>query len=185
MWLVSTPIYSIPNPIRLVLPLISHIPSFSPHHFHLHPPSLILVHNSSIIAVHKGMLFRSISPYDNLKFTRNTAYTEHSTEYNVHRVQVSTTDYVSSCHSCDYELTPECGLNLLCSSLQDWLPPASSACALPGKVNSSHSYGWKLTNWWTEFEQLSNLLIDHLDIDYLQMKHFEVVLQYCTIRLSK
>jgi len=37
---VITPIQCLPNPIRQVVPLISHIRSYPPHRSHLHPPYL-------------------------------------------------------------------------------------------------------------------------------------------------
>jgi len=40
IWCVITPIRGLPNPIRQVVPLISHIHSYPPHCSHLHPPSL-------------------------------------------------------------------------------------------------------------------------------------------------
>jgi len=80
---VLTPIRGLPNPIRQVEPLISHIRSYPPHHSHLHPISLFLVHNSTIVAEHKVKLSLSISPCHDYELTPSTAYTE----YSIHRVQ--------------------------------------------------------------------------------------------------
>jgi len=40
IWRELTPIRGLPNLIRQVIPLISHIHSYPPYHSHLHPPSL-------------------------------------------------------------------------------------------------------------------------------------------------
>ena len=47
-----TPISVLLNPFRHVVPLISHIRSYPPYRSDLHPPSLILIHNSTIITKH-------------------------------------------------------------------------------------------------------------------------------------
>jgi len=74
---------------------------------------------------------------------------------NWHSVQytsstASTEDCLPSVVSCNYKLTPECSLSLRCASPQDRPPPPSSPWGLKGKVTSSHSHGYKLTNWWIE-----------------------------------
>jgi hypothetical protein len=53
------------------------------------------------------------------------------TEYSIHRVQhtpstASTQDCLSSLHSHDYELTPECNFSFRRASLHDRPPSASS-----------------------------------------------------------
>jgi len=59
---VSSPIRGLPNPTRQFVPMISHIRLYPPHRSHLHPSSLFLVHNSTIIAEHKVKSSLSISP---------------------------------------------------------------------------------------------------------------------------
>jgi len=77
------------------------------------------------------------------------------TGYSIHRVQhtpstASTEDCLSSLHSHDYELTPECSFSFRRTSLHDRPPSASSPWELKGKVTLSHSHGCELTNWWIE-----------------------------------
>jgi len=134
---VITPIWGLPNPIRNVVTLISHIRLYPPYHSHLHPNSLFLVHNSTIIAEHKVKSFLSMSPCHDHELTPSTA---------------STQDCLSSLHSHDYKLTPECSFSFQHTSLHDRLPSASSPWELKGKVTLSHSHSCKLTNWWIEFQ---------------------------------
>jgi len=89
--------------------------------------SLFLVHNSTIIAEVKVKSSLSISPYHDHELTPSTAYIE----YNMHRVQdtpsiASTEDCLSSFHSHDSELTPECSFSFRCASLHHRPPSASS-----------------------------------------------------------
>jgi hypothetical protein len=96
---VITPICGIPDPNRQVVPLISHIHSYPPHHSHLHPPSFFLLLNSTFIAEHQFKSSLSISLCHDHELTLSTAYTEYSihrvqhtpstayTEYSIHRVQ--------------------------------------------------------------------------------------------------
>ena len=86
-----------------------------------------------------------------------------STEYSIHRVQyppsiASIQNCLSSLHSHDYELTPECSFNFWRASLQDRSPPASSPSELKRKVTSSHSCDCELTNWWIQFQHPACLL---------------------------
>jgi len=119
------------------------------------PISLFLVHNSTIIAELKVKSSRSISPCHDHEMTPSTAYTEYKhtlskayTEYSIHRVQhtpstaytevqhrpkfslhrstASTPDCLSSLHSHNYELTPECSVSFPHASLHDRPPSASS-----------------------------------------------------------
>jgi len=91
---VRTPIRGPLNLIRRVVPLFSHIRSYPPYRSHLHPPSLFLVHNSTIIAEHKVTSSLSISPWHDHELTPSTAYTEYSIHrstayiaYSIYRVQ--------------------------------------------------------------------------------------------------
>jgi len=122
---ITTPIRDLPNAIRQVVPLISHIWSYPPHCSHLHPPSLFLVHNCTIITEHNVKSSLPISPCHDHELTPSTAYTE----YSIHRVQhtpstASAQDRLSALHSHDYELTPECSIRR--ASLHDQPPSASS-----------------------------------------------------------
>ena len=76
------------------------------------PISLFLVHNSTIIAEDKVKSSLFISLCHNHELTPSTAYTE----YSIHQSQyspstASTHDCVSSLHSHNYELTPECSFS--------------------------------------------------------------------------
>jgi hypothetical protein len=96
---VLTPISSLSNPNRPVVPLISHMRSYPPYCFQLDPPSLFLVLNSTIIADHKVKSSLTISPGHDHGLTLCTVYTEYNihqvlhtpstayTEYSIHRVQ--------------------------------------------------------------------------------------------------
>jgi len=109
--------------------------------------SLYVMHNSTIIAEHKVKSSLSISLCHDHELTLSTAYAE----YSIHRVQHSpstayTQDCVSSLHSHDYELTPECSFSFRRTSLHDRPPSASSQWQLKGKVTLSHYHGWELTD---------------------------------------
>jgi len=72
-----------------------------------------------------------------------------------HRLQhtpstVSTEDCLSSLHSADYKLTPECRFSFRCASLHNWPWSTSSAWELKATFTVSHSHGCELTNWWIE-----------------------------------
>jgi len=81
---VITSIWGLSNPIRQVVPLISHICLYPPHCSHLHPPSLSF---SSIslpsLQEHKVKSFLSISPCHDHELTPSTV----NTKYNIHRLQ--------------------------------------------------------------------------------------------------
>jgi len=151
---VITLISGLQNPIRQVVLMISHIRLYPPYCSDVHPPSLFLVHYSTIIAENNVMSSISISPCHDCELILCTA----CTEYSIHRVQhtlntASTQSFQSSLHSQDYELTPECSFSFQCGFLQDWPPPASSPWELKGKVTSSHSHSCVLTNWCIESHQ--------------------------------
>jgi len=133
-----TPIRGLPNPIRQVVPLISHIRSYPPYRSHLHPPSLSFSSTTQPSSQNTNLIHPSLSlhaiiiSWHQVQHTPSTAYTE----YSIHRVQhtqstASTHDCLSSLHSHDYELTPECSFSFQRTSLHD-------------------SHGWELTNWWIE-----------------------------------
>jgi len=103
------------------------------------PISLFLVHNSSIIAEHKVKSSLSISPCHDHELTLKYSIhrVPHMPSTAFHQVQhtpstASTQDCLSSLHSHDYELTPECSFSFRCTSIHDWPPSASSRCELKG-----------------------------------------------------
>jgi hypothetical protein len=139
---VITPIQGLPNPIRQVVPLISHILSYPPHHSHVDPPSLSFSSTTPPSLQNPKLIHPSLSLYVMImswqwvQHTPSTAYTEYSihetqhttstavTEYSIHRVQytlstASTQECLSSSHSHDYELTPECSISFRRSSLHN------------------------------------------------------------------
>jgi len=58
----------------------------------------------------------------------------------------STKDCLSSLHSHDYKLTPDCSFSFQRGALNDWPPSASSPWGLKGEVTLSHFHGCGLTN---------------------------------------
>jgi hypothetical protein len=91
------------------------------------PISVFLVHNSTIIAEHKVKSSLSISPCHDHELTPSKAYTEHCIQRVLHTAcTASSQDCLSSLHSDDCELTPECSFSFRRASLQDRPPPASS-----------------------------------------------------------
>jgi len=84
-----TPIRGLPNPIRQVLPLISHIRLYPPYHSHLHPPSLSFSTTTQPSSQNTKLSHPSLSLHDmimswhRVQHTPSTAYTE----YSIHRVQ--------------------------------------------------------------------------------------------------
>jgi len=151
IWHVITPIRGLPNPIRQVVPLISHIRPYPPHHSHLHPPSPSFSSTTLTSLQNTKLSYPSLSlhvmimSWHRIRHTPNTAYTE----YSIHRVQhtPSIQDCSSSLHSHDYQLTPECSFSFRRASLHDRPPSSSSPCELKGNVTLSHSHSCELTNW--------------------------------------
>jgi len=109
--------------------------------------SLFLVHISTIIAEHKVKSSLSISPWHDHELTPSTAYTEYSIHRVQHTLSTALKDCLSSLHSHDYKLTPECSFSFRRASIHDRPPSASSPWELKGKVTLSHSHGCELTNW--------------------------------------
>jgi len=136
-----TPITGLPNPIRQVVPLIPHIRSYPRYHSHLHAPSPSVSSTTQPSSQHTKLCYTSLSL--------------HYMIMSWHRVQhtpgtASTQDCLSSLHSHDYELTPECSFSFWRTSLNDRPPSASPPSELKGKVTLSHSHGCELSNWWIE-----------------------------------
>jgi len=136
-----TPIQGLPNPIRQVVPLISHICSYPPYHSHLHPPSLSLSSTTQSSSQNTKLSHPSLSLHDPIMSWHRVQHTPSTT---------STQDCLSSLHSHDYKLTPQCSFSFRRTSLHDWPPSASSPGGVKGKVTLSHSHGCELTNWWIE-----------------------------------
>jgi len=118
---------------------------------------------SSILFISSSSMSRSHQQlYHHRKNTKSChpSLSVHATIMSWHRVQhspstASTPDCLSSLHSQDYELTPECSFSFRRASLHDRPPSASSPWELKGKVSMSHSHGCKLTNWWIESQHLA------------------------------
>jgi len=145
---VITPIRGLLNPIRQVVPLISQVRSYPPYRSHLHPPSLSFSSTTlPSLQEHKVKSSLSISPCHHHELTPSAAYAECS----IHRVQHTpstayTYDCLSSLHSHDFELTPECSFSFRRTSLPiDCHQPVLHK-SFRGKVTLSHSHGFELTN---------------------------------------
>ena len=124
---------------------------------HLYPPSLsfssttLPSSQNTILSNPFLSLHAMIMSWQWVQHTSSTTYTE----YSIHRVQhtpstASTQDCLSSIHSHDYKLTPECRFSFWRAFLYDRPSSASSPCALKGKVTLSHSHVCKSTNRWIE-----------------------------------
>jgi len=119
---VITPIQGLPNPIRQVVPLISHIRSYPPYHSQLHPPSLSFSSTTQPSSQNTKLSHSSLSLHAIIMYWHRVQHTPST---------ASTQDCMSSLHSHDYELTPECSFSFWRTSLHD-------------------SHGCELTNWWIE-----------------------------------
>jgi hypothetical protein len=109
--------------------------------------SLFLVHNSTIIAEHNVKSSLSTSPCHDHELTPSNAYTEHCIHRALHTASTaSSQDCLSSLHSDNCELTPECSFSFRRASPQDRSPPDSSPCELKSNVILSCSHGCELTN---------------------------------------
>jgi len=86
---VITPVCGLPNPIRQVVPLISHIRSYPPYHSHHNPPSLSFSCTTQPSSQNTKLSHPSPSLHDmimswqRLQHTPSTAYTD----YCIHWVQ--------------------------------------------------------------------------------------------------
>jgi len=89
IWRELTPIRGLPNPMRQVVPLVSHIRSYPPYHSHSHPPSPSFSSTTQPSAQNTKSSHPSLSLHDmimswhRVQHTPSTAYTE----YSIHRVQ--------------------------------------------------------------------------------------------------
>jgi len=105
IWCVISLIWGHLNPIRQVVPLISHLCAYSPHRSHLYPPSLSFASTTLPSSQNTKLSHPSLSLYAMMQsrhwvqHTPSTAYTKYSihrvqhtpstayTEYNIHWVQ--------------------------------------------------------------------------------------------------
>jgi len=110
-----------------------------------------------------------------VQHTPSTAYTEYSIHRVQHTLSIALKDWLSSLHSHDYELTPECSFSFRHASIHDRPPSASSPWELKGNVTLSHSHGCELTNWWNTVSAHSAPSIDRL----------QELVQSCSITASK
>jgi len=143
---VITPIQGLSNPIGQVLPLISHIRLYPPPRSHFRPPSLSF--SSPTL------------PSSQNRKSSHPSLSLHAMIMSWHWVQhppstASTQDCLSSCHSHDYELTPECSISFRRVSLYDRSPSASSPWDLKDTVTLSHSHICESTNWGIESQHLA------------------------------
>jgi len=125
---VITPTQSLSNPIRQVVPLISHIHLYPPHHSHLHPPSLSFSSTTLPSLQNTKFSHPSLSLHVMIMSWHQV---QHTPSTRIHWVQHTlstafTKDCLSSLHSQDYKSTPECSFSFLPASLHDWPPSASS-----------------------------------------------------------
>jgi len=134
---VMTPIRCLPNPIRQVIPLISHIRSYPLRRSHFHPPSLSFSSTTQPSSQNTKISHPSLSLHAMIMSWHWVQHTPST---------ASTRDCLSSLHSHDSKLTPECSFTFWRSSLHDRPPSASSPWEPKGKITLSHSHGCKLTN---------------------------------------
>jgi len=86
---VISPIHGLLIPIRPVVPLISHMPSYRPHRSHLHPPSLSFSSTTLPSSQNTKLGHYTLSlpvmiiSWHQVQHTPSTTYTE----YSIHRVQ--------------------------------------------------------------------------------------------------
>jgi len=149
---VITPTQSLSNPIRQVVPLISHMHLYPPHHSHLPPPSLSFSSTTLPSLQNTKFSHPSLSLHVMIMSWHQV---QHTPSTRIHWVQHTlstafTKDCLSSLHSQDYKSTPECSFSFLPASLHDRPPSASSPWELYGRVTFSHSHSCESTNWWIE-----------------------------------
>jgi len=89
-----SPIRGLPNPIRQVIPLIPHICSYPPYHFHFHHPSLSFSSTDQSSSQNTKLSHSSLSFHDMIMSWHRVQQTP---------ITASTLDCMSSLHSHDYE----------------------------------------------------------------------------------
>jgi len=160
IWRVIRPIWGLPNLIRQVVPLISHIRSYPPHSTHLHPPSLSFLSTTLPASQNTKLSHPSLSlhtmmmGWHRVQHTPSTAYTA----YSIHRVQhppkVVCLPFILMITSWPLNVVSASGV-----------PPCTIDChqpalhkSLKGGVTSSHSHGCELTHRWIESQLPACLL---------------------------
>ena len=98
-----SPIRGLFNPIRQVVPLISHIRLYPPYHCHLHPPSLSFSSTTQPSSQKTKLSHPSLSLHDMIMSWHRVQHTPST---------ASTKDCLSSHYSHDFVLTPECSSQL-------------------------------------------------------------------------
>jgi len=124
IWQVRVPIRGVitltpglPNPLSLVIPLISHICSHPQHRPHHYPPSLSFSSTTLLSSLNTKLghpsrsLHALIMSWHRVQHTPSAASTHHGLSY---------------LHSHDFKLTPECSFHFRHISLHNWPPSASS-----------------------------------------------------------
>ena len=89
IWRVITPIRGLPNPIRQVVPLISHFRSYPPNCSHLYPSSLSFTSTTLSSSQNTKLTHPSLSLHGMIiswHWIQHTPSTT-PTEYSIHRVQ--------------------------------------------------------------------------------------------------
>jgi hypothetical protein len=148
-----------------------HIRLYPPHRSHLHPESLSFS-STTLPSSHNTMLsYPSVSLYvmimrwHQVQHTPNIAYTKYTihrvqhtpsksySKYSIHWVQHTpstafTQDCLSSLHSHEYELTPECSFTFRHALQHNRLQSACSPRQIKRKVTLSHSDSCEWSTWW-------------------------------------
>jgi len=127
IWRVVTPLHGLRNPIRQVVALIPNIHSYPPDRLHCHPPSLFLVHNSTITAQYNVKSSLSISPCLDHELTLSTAYTKYSMHQVKHTPSTAYTKY--SIYWMQYPLKFVCVPIFL--MIMSWPRNVTSASGMP------------------------------------------------------
>jgi hypothetical protein len=145
-------IRSLLNTMMQVVRLISQIRCYPAHRSHLHRPSLCLPYSTLASSQNTKLdqpslsLCAMIMSLHWVQHTPSPTYTKYSIHWVRHSPSTATAqNCLSSLHSHDYELTPECSF---CSaSLQDRQPSGSYPFELKCKVTLLQSVICKSTNW--------------------------------------
>jgi hypothetical protein len=96
---VITPVKALPNRMRKVVPLISHIRSYPPHCYHIHPPSLSLTSPTLTSLQNRKLSYPSLSLHvkitsgPRVQHMPTRAYTKYSIHQVKHTVSIASTAY--------------------------------------------------------------------------------------------
>jgi hypothetical protein len=178
-----SPIQGFPNLIIQVLPLISHICLCSPHHSHIHPSSLFLVHNSTIIAEHIVRSSLSISLCHDHQLTLCTAHMEYSRQRKQHTLSTAYAKYsihqrmFVPVHFHYYKFSLECSVSFQLASLHVLLRSANSSVS-----NRSKFPGRFLVQFWPGTRLLQRVSIQNL---LFESQHFFLQLTIGVLIVSR